>query len=111
MPTEFGGHTERRFRMPTEFDRHTDWRAMRYDVLVEVRTRAGMADPAGATIEAALPTLGFDEVSGVRVGKAIRLQVEAPDEQTARQRLDELCQTFLANPVIEDFAVTLGSAP
>jgi phosphoribosylformylglycinamidine synthase PurS subunit len=45
---------------------------MRFPVLVEVRLRPGIADPAGATIQRALPALGFDGVGDVRVGKAIR---------------------------------------
>ena len=43
-----------------------------FSVLVETRLRPGIADPQGATIERSLPALGFDGVSGVRVGKAIR---------------------------------------
>ena len=83
---------------------------MRFEALVEVRTRPGIADPEGATIEAALPALGFTDVGGVRVGKAIRLEVDADDEATARRRLAELCETFLANPVMEDAEVTMGPA-
>lgn len=73
-----------------------------FDALVEVRLRPGIADPEGATIERALPALGFDDISGVRVGKAIRLRVEAADEAAARVRLEELCGGLLANPVIEE---------
>jgi len=81
---------------------------MRFPVLVEVRLRPGIADPQGATIQRALPALGFDGVQEVRVGKAIRFTVEAADETDARQQVDELCQRLLANPVIEDTAVTIG---
>lgn len=80
---------------------------MRYSVLVEVRTRPGIADPEGATIEAALPALGFSDVQNVHVGKAIRLEVEAADEDAARRRLDELCRSFLTNPVLEDAELTV----
>ncbi|HEV2069642.1 MAG TPA: phosphoribosylformylglycinamidine synthase subunit PurS [Acidimicrobiales bacterium] len=81
---------------------------MKFDVMVEVRLRPGIADPEGATIERSLPALGFDGMSAVKVGKAVRLVVEAPDSAAARQRVDELCRRFLANPVIEDVEVTLG---
>ena len=85
---------------------------MRYPVLVEVRLRPGIADPAGATIERALPALGFGGVHGVRVGKAIRFTIEADDEAAARRQVEELCHRLLANPVIEDTEVFLGeSAP
>ena len=81
---------------------------MKFEVLVEVKLRPGIADPAGATIERSLPALGFSEVEGVRVGKAIRFTVESADEASARSRVDELCRRFLTNPVIEDAVVTLS---
>ncbi|HLN41729.1 MAG TPA: phosphoribosylformylglycinamidine synthase subunit PurS [Acidimicrobiales bacterium] len=85
---------------------------MKYEVLVEVRLRPGIADPQGATIERALPALGFEGVEGVGVGKAIRMSVEAPDEPTARGRATEVADRLLANPVIEVSTVTvLGDAP
>jgi phosphoribosylformylglycinamidine synthase PurS subunit len=82
---------------------------MRFAVLVEVRLREGIADPQGSTIERSLPALGFGGVTDVRVGKAIRFTIEAADEAEARRRVDELCQQFLTNPVIEDSAVTVQS--
>jgi phosphoribosylformylglycinamidine synthase PurS subunit len=83
---------------------------VRFPVLVEVRLRPGIADPEGATIERALAGLGYSDVSEVRVGKAIRLVVDAPDAAAARARAEELCQRLLANPVLEDAEVRLGSA-
>ena len=84
---------------------------MRFEALVEVRLRPGIADPQGATIEKALPALGFDSISGVRAGKAFRLGVEAADEQAARSQVDDLCRRFLTNPVIEDSIITLAAQP
>jgi phosphoribosylformylglycinamidine synthase len=83
---------------------------MTFDVVVEVRLRPGIADPQGATVERALPALGFDGVSGVSVGKSIRFRVEADDEATARSRVEDICHRFLTNPVIEDSEVTLTEA-
>ncbi len=80
---------------------------MKFEALVEVRLRQGIADPQGATIEKALPALGFDHISEVRTGKAFRLAVEAPDEQAAAAQVGELCRRFLTNPVIEDSVVTV----
>ncbi|MDQ1426980.1 MAG: phosphoribosylformylglycinamidine synthase subunit PurS [Acidimicrobiaceae bacterium] len=84
---------------------------MKFDVLVEVALRPGIANPEGATIERTLPALGFAQVSGVRTGKAIRFAIEAADESTARTQVDELCHRFLTNPVIEDALVTIESVP
>jgi len=80
-----------------------------FSVVVEVQLREGVADPQGATIERSLPTLGFDGVSGVRVGKCIRFTIDAADEHAARAEVDDLCTRFLANPVIEDVTVQLDA--
>jgi phosphoribosylformylglycinamidine synthase len=83
----------------------------RFAVLVEVSLRPGIADPQGATIERALPALGFERVSAVRAGKAFRFVVDAADEASARAEVDQLCRRLLTNPVIEDSAVTLEAVP
>ena len=80
---------------------------MRFNALVEVRPRAGIANPEGATIERALAGLGYGGVADVRVGKAIRFMVDAADETAARDQVAELCRRLLTNPVIEDADVTL----
>ena len=82
----------------------------RFDVRVEVSLRPGIADPQGATIERALPALGFGGVAGVRVGKSIRFRVEAGDESEARDRVEELCTRLLSNPVIEDTSFEMSPA-
>lgn len=86
---------------------------MRFRARVEVRLRSGIADPEGATIERALPALGFDEVHGVRAGRSFRFEVEADDEDRARSRAEALADRLLANPVIEESEleiVALGSS-
>lgn len=81
---------------------------MRFSVVVEVQLREGVADPQGATIERSLPTLGFDGVRDVRVGKCIRFVIEAPDEAAAAAEVKDLCTRFLANPVIEDATIRIN---
>ena len=81
---------------------------MRFAVNVEVRHKRGVADPQGATIERALPTLGFGGVSDVHVGKSIRFVIDATDEAAARAEVDDLCHRFLTNPVIEDSDVSIN---
>ena len=82
---------------------------MRFSVAVEVQLRPGVADPQGATIERSLPTLGFDGVDGVRVGKLIRFSIESDNEASARAEVDDLCRRFLTNPVIEDAVIRIDS--
>jgi phosphoribosylformylglycinamidine synthase len=78
-----------------------------FSAVVEVRLRPGIADPQGATIERALPALGFSGVTGVRAGKSFRFAVQARDAAEARATATALCDRLLANPVIEDSLVTI----
>ncbi len=80
---------------------------MTFSILVEVQLRPGISDPQGQTIERSLPTLGYDGVTDVRVGKSMRFSVDAPDEAAARVQVDEICQKVLTNPVIEDAIITV----
>ncbi len=81
---------------------------MSYSALVDVMLKPGISDPQGQTIEKALPVLGYDGVSGVRVGKRIELQVDAASEDEARTKVREMCERLLANPVIESYEVTIA---
>ena len=81
---------------------------MVFAVHVDVQLRPGIVDPQGSTIERSLPTLGFEAISQVRVGKSIRFEIDAPDESTARARVEDLCERFLANPVIEDVTIEVA---
>jgi phosphoribosylformylglycinamidine synthase PurS subunit len=80
---------------------------MTYDVLVEVRLRPGIADPQGATIQRALPALGFEGISDVSVGKAFRFTVDASTEEDATARAALVAERLLGNPVIEESTVQI----
>ena len=73
-------------------------------VVVDVMLKPEILDPQGQAIVRALPSLGFAEVSAVRQGKHFELEVEGPDPETVARKVAE---TLLANPVIEDFSVTI----
>ena len=83
---------------------------MHFEVKVEVSPREGIANPEGSTIERALPALGFVTASNVRVGKVIRLRVEADSSHDAKSLVEDMCNRFLSNPVIEDSQVEVLQA-
>jgi phosphoribosylformylglycinamidine synthase subunit PurS len=69
---------------------------------VLIRPKEGILDPQGQAVERALPALGFQGVSQVRIGRLVELQVEDPS------RLEEMCERLLANPLIEDYEVVVN---
>ncbi len=80
---------------------------MTFDVVVDISLRPGISDPEGATIERSCGALGFDGISGVAVGKTVRFRLDAADEAAARAEVEELCDKFLTNPVIEEAEIRL----
>jgi phosphoribosylformylglycinamidine synthase len=80
-----------------------------FEARVEVAHRPGIADPAGATVERALPALGYTNVTQVHLGKVIRLVIDATDADAARAQVEEMCERLLANPVIESYEVTVAT--
>jgi len=71
-------------------------------VRVLIRPKEGILDPQGKAVERALPALGFDGVSGVRVGRLVELETDDADS------LPDLCEKLLANPLIEDYEIVIG---
>ena len=75
---------------------------------VHVMLKNGVLDPQGRAIGRSLTDLGFDEVSDVRVGKRILLDIDETDEARARQRVARMCETLLANTVIENYEIEIA---
>ena len=68
---------------------------------VLIRPKEGILDPQGQTVERALPALGFDGASHVRIGRMVELEVTDPAQ------LPAMCERLLANPLVEDYEVEL----
>ncbi|MBA3691688.1 MAG: phosphoribosylformylglycinamidine synthase subunit PurS [Actinobacteria bacterium] len=81
----------------------------RFEVLVSLKP--GLSDPQGRAVEDSLPALGWTNVADVRVGRHIRLTVDATDEGAARAQVAEMAQRLLSNPVIEDYRIVEEPAP
>ena len=79
----------------------------RYQARVLVRLRPSVLDPAGEATRGAAERLGVEGIGKLRIGKAVELEVDAPDAEEARRRLEVLSDRLLANPVIEDWSLEL----
>ena len=79
----------------------------RFQARIDVVHLPGVLDPQGATVERALPALGYHNVSEVSIAKTIRLVIDAPSADAAHDQVDEMCQRLLANPVIEQYTIAI----
>jgi phosphoribosylformylglycinamidine synthase len=75
---------------------------------VEVFLKPGVLDVQGKAIEGALHGLGFEGVSGVRVGKTIAFELSDGDPATAEADVKAMCDRLLANTVIEGYRVEIA---
>ena len=81
-----------------------------YHAKVYVTLRSSVLDPAGTAVRSGLSHMGYDNVSKVRIGKYIELDLTAQSESSAQQQLGKICDQLLANPVIEDYRIEVFEA-
>lgn len=74
---------------------------------VYVTLKEGVLDPQGDAVRKSLHVLNYPGVNEVRIGKFIEVWLEAADQATAQQQLQEMSDKLLANPVIENFRVEM----
>ncbi len=75
---------------------------------INVFLKEGVLDPQGKAAHHALDSLGFDGVDDVRIGKQIIIKLETEDRAAAEAEVKEMCETLLANTVIEDYTIEIA---
>ena len=76
-------------------------------VVVDVMPKPEILDPQGKAVLGALPRLGFDGVTDVRQGKRFELEIEGELTDARRAEVEQMAETLLSNPVIEDYRVSV----
>ena len=74
---------------------------------VYVTLKPTVSDPQGQTVLATLSNLGFDTATDIRVGKYLEVRIDEVDQARADLLVNRMCETLLANPVIEEFRYDL----
>lgn len=77
-----------------------------YEAVVRVSLKKGVLDPEAKTIQKSLERLGFD-LEDLSTADEYIIDLEADSEEDARQRVDEMCERLLTNPVIHDYTVEI----
>ncbi len=77
--------------------------------IVNISLKAGVLDSQGKAVHHALDALKFDGVDDVRVGKQIVLKLDETDTTKAKEQVTEMCESLLANTVIEDYEIEIIS--
>lgn len=75
---------------------------------VTIMLKDGVLDPQGEAIRHALGGLGHQDVTGVRQGKLIELDLAATDAEAARAEVARMCEGLLTNTVIEKYSIEIA---
>ena len=81
---------------------------MKFTAEVKIMPLKDLLDPQGKAVLGGLQLLGIKSVSDIRVGKHIRLEIEATDKQSALDITTEAAKKLLANPVMEVYEISIN---
>lgn len=80
---------------------------MNFKAAINVMPLEALLDPQGKAVSQSMTTIGLEEISNVRIGRHIHLQVEANSKEEASAKVDEACKKLLFNQIMESYNFTL----
>jgi phosphoribosylformylglycinamidine synthase len=80
---------------------------MKFKAEIDVMPMDALLDPQGKAVSNSMKTLGLSEISEVRIGRHIRLHVEANDQKQAEEKVNQACKDLLANAIMESYSFTI----
>jgi phosphoribosylformylglycinamidine synthase PurS subunit len=80
---------------------------MKFKAEIDVMPLDALLDPQGKAVTNSMKNIGLPEIENVRVGRHIRLFVEATNKEIAEQKVDEACKKLLANQIMENYSFSL----
>ena len=81
---------------------------MKFKAEIDVMPLDALLDPQGKAVTNSMNNIGLPEIENVRVGRHIRLFVEATNKEIAEQKVDEACKKLLANQIMENYSFSLS---
>lgn len=76
---------------------------MRFKAEIDVMPLDALLDPQGKAVTGSMKNIGLDAIEGVRIGRHVRLFVEASSQEDADKMVDEACKKLLANQIMESY--------
>lgn len=82
---------------------------MKFIAQIDVMPKKEILDPQGKAVTGSMKNIGLSEITNVRVGKHISLEVNAATESEAREKVDNACKQLLANLIMESYEFTIAA--
>lgn len=83
---------------------------MKFKAEIDVMPLDALLDPQGKAVSHSMANIGLEEITNVRIGKHIRLFVDADSKATAEEKVTEACKKMLANEIMEGFTFSIVEA-
>ena len=80
---------------------------MKFKAEIDVMPLDALLDPQGKAVTNSMKNIGLPEIDGVRIGRHVRLFVEAASKEQAEQRVEEACKKLLSNQIMESYAFSV----
>lgn len=84
--------------------------SMKFIAEINVMPLKALLDPQGKAVGMVMQNTGYTEISNVRIGKHITLEIEAPTKEAAMERVNEACSKVLTNPIMEGYEYKITEA-
>ncbi|MCK5742019.1 MAG: phosphoribosylformylglycinamidine synthase subunit PurS [Chlorobi bacterium] len=81
-----------------------------YKAQINITLREGILDVQGKTVEHALHSIDYPMISQLRIGKFVEMNIDANNSESAAKLADEACKKLIANPIIEDYKITISES-
>lgn len=83
---------------------------MKFRAEIDVMPLDALLDPQGKAVTGSMKTVGLEMIDGVRIGKHIRLFVEADSKEVATEKVEEACVKLLSNQIMESYTYSIEEA-
>jgi phosphoribosylformylglycinamidine synthase PurS subunit len=70
---------------------------------IDVMPLKEILDPQGKAVTGSMKNLGLPEISNVRIGRHITLEIEAENQAIATEKVEIACKKLLANMIMENY--------
>ena len=83
---------------------------MKFRAEIDVMPHDNLLDPQGKAVSTNMVNVGLSEIGNVRIGKHIRLELEAGSKSEAENLVQQACKKILANEIMEIYSFELEEA-
>ncbi len=80
---------------------------MKFKAEVDIMPLDALLDPQGKAVSNSMKTIGLSEIEGVRIGRHIRLFIDAESKEKAEEKVEEACKKLLCNQIMEQYHFTV----